>query len=109
MKGYKYNPEYESSRFYIKRGETLATYLNKKEINKIFILEIKDDRLNKIKDLFIVGLWTALGVSSFSEIERLKIVGNNILIRSTVKNIAPVKIPIYPKIKSVFTKKNLVG
>lgn len=73
---------------------------------KSLLLEIKDDGLNKIRDLFIVGLYTALRISDFSEIERLKIVSNNILIRSTVKNIAPVKIPIHPKIKSVLTKRS---
>lgn len=106
IKGYKYNPEYESRRFYIKRGQTLDTYLNKDEINKIFNLEIKDDRLNKIRDLFIVGLWTGLRVSDFSEIERLKIVGNNILISSTIKTVAPVKIPIHPQIKSILKKRS---
>jgi hypothetical protein len=71
---------------------------------KSLLLEIKDDGLNKIRDLFIVGLYTALRISDFSEIERLKIVSNNILIRSTVKNIAPVKTPI-PKNKKCSYKK----
>ncbi|SHI96751.1 tyrosine-type recombinase/integrase [Algibacter luteus] len=104
-KGYKYNPEYESRRFYVKRGETLDTYLNKDEIKKIFELEIKDERQDKIRDLFIIGLWTGLRVSDFSEIERLKIVGDNMLISATVKTIAPVKIPLHPQIKTILKKR----
>ena len=106
VKGYNYNPEYESRRFHIKRGKTMDTYLNKNEIDRIFGLEITNERQDKIRDLFIIGLWTGLRISDFSEIERLKIVGNNILISSTVKNIAPVKIPIHPQIKSVLTKRS---
>ncbi|MFI0430478.1 hypothetical protein [Mariniflexile sp. HMF6888] len=57
--------------------------MNKEEIKKIFELEIKNERQDKIRDLFIIGLWTGLRASDFSEIERLKIVGDNILIRAT--------------------------
>lgn len=106
IKGYNYNPEYESRRFYIKRGKTLDTYLNKDEINKIFELNIENQRQDKIRDLFIIGLWTGLRVSDFSEIERLKIVDNNILISSTVKTEAPVKIPIHPQIKRTLNKRS---
>lgn len=106
VKGYKYNPEYESKRFNIRRGKVIDTYLNHDEINKIFELEIDDKRIDKIRDLFIIGLWTGLRVSDFSELERLKISGNNILISSTKKTEAPVKIPIHPQIKSVLNKRN---
>lgn len=106
VKGYKHNPEYESRRFYVKRGKVIDTYLNEEEINKIFELEIENERLDKIRDLFIVGLWTGLRVSDFSELDRLQISGNNILISSTEKTNAPAKIPIHPQIKSILGKRN---
>ena len=106
IKGHNYNPEYESRRFYVKRNKVIDTYLNEVEINKIFELEIEDERLDKIRDLFIVGLWTGLRVSDFSELDRLQISGNNILISSTEKTNAPAKIPIHPQIKSILKKRN---
>lgn len=105
IKGYKYNPEYESRRFYVKRGKIIDTYLNKEEITKIYELEIDDKRQEKIRDLFIVGLWTGLRVSDFSELERLKISGNNILISATDKTNAPVKIPIHHHIKNILNRR----
>lgn len=106
VKGYNYNPEYESRRFYVKRDKTIDTYLNKEEINRVFELSIEDERQDKIRDLFIIGLWTGLRVSDFSELERMKIAGNNILISATEKNDAPVKIPIHPQIKHILNKRN---
>lgn len=106
IKGYNYNPEYESRRFYVKRSKVIDTYLNEEEINKIFELEIENERLDKIRDLFILGLWTGLRVSDFSELDRLQISGNNILISSTEKTNAPAKIPIHPQIRSILNKRN---
>ncbi len=106
IKGYKYNPEYESRRFYVKRSKVVDTYLNEEEINKIYELEIANDRLDKIRDLFIIGLWTGLRVGDLRELNRLQISGNNILISSTEKNNAPAKIPIHPQIKSILNKRN---
>src|SRR5690554_3544986 len=56
--GYKINPQFKSRKFTFKREKPLDPYLNIEEINKIFHLEIEDDTLSKIKDLFIIGLWT---------------------------------------------------
>lgn len=105
VRGHKYNPEYESRRFHVKRGKTIDTYLNKDEINKIFKLEIENERQDKIRDLFIIGLWTGLRVSDFSELKRMKIIGKDILISSTEKTDAPVRIPIHPQIESVLNKR----
>lgn len=105
ISGYNYNPEYESKRFYIKRGKVIDTYLNKDEIQCIYELSLTDERQDKIRDLFIIGLWTGLRVSDFSELERMKIVGNDILISSTDKTNAPVRIPIHPQIKGILNKR----
>ncbi len=105
IKGYNYNPEYESRRFYVKRGKIIDTYLNKHEIAKIYKLSFENERVDKIRDLFIIGLWTGLRVSDFSELERMKISGNNILISSTDKTNAPVRIPIHPQIKQILNKR----
>ncbi|MBZ9788197.1 site-specific integrase [Psychroflexus sp. CAK57W] len=104
--GYKTNPEYKSRKFTFRRSKPLDPYLTVDEINDISKLEIEDNRLEKIRDLFIIGLWTGLRISDFKEQDRLQIVGEDILISQTQKTLAPVKIPIHPQIKTILTKRN---
>ncbi|WP_298895739.1 phage integrase SAM-like domain-containing protein [uncultured Psychroserpens sp.] len=105
VNGYKINPEYKSRRFSYRRNKPLDPYLSIEEIQKIFDLEITDSRLDKIRDLFIVGLWTGLRISDFKEQSRLQIVNNNILISQTQKTLAPVTIPIHPQVQFVLDKR----
>lgn len=105
VKGLRHNPEFESKRFNIRRSKPIAPYLNETEIDNIFNLEIKDELTDRIRDLFIIGLWTGLRVSDFSELNRLQIVGNDILISATEKTNAPATIPIHPQIKLVLEKR----
>jgi integrase len=104
--GYKVNPEYKSRKFTFRRNKPLDPYLSINEIKAIFELDIKDNRLEKIKDLLIIGLWTGLRISDFKEQDRLKIVGDDILISQTQKTLAPVKIPIHPNVKTILKKRN---
>jgi len=106
VKGYRINPEYKSRRFSFRRNKPLDPYLSKEEIQKIFDLKITDSRLDKIRDLFIVGLWTGLRISDLKERSRLEIVDNNILISQTQKTQAPVIIPIHHQVKAVLDKRN---
>lgn len=103
--GYNINSEYKSRKFTFKRNKPLDPYLNEHEIQKIFDLKITDKQIDKIRDLFIVGLWTGLRISDFKQYERLKIEGNDILISSTKKTSAPVTIPIHPQVREVLNKR----
>lgn len=102
--GYPINSEYKSRKFTFRRQKPLDPYLNTSEIQKIFDLNIEDDRLSKIRDLFLIGLWTGLRISDFKQLSRLNIVDDNILIKSTVKTSSPVTIPIHPQVKAVLSK-----
>jgi integrase len=104
--GYRINHEYKNRKFTFRRSKPLDPYLTKSEIQAIFDLNIEDNRLDKIRDLFLVGLWTGLRISDFKEQDRLKIVGNDILISQTKKTLAPVKIPIHPQIKIILDKRS---
>jgi integrase len=103
--GYKINPEYKSKRFSYRRNKPLDPYLSIEEIKKVFYLNILDERLDKIRDLFIIGLWTGLRISDFKEQSRLQISNNNILISQTKKTQAPVTIPIHPQVRSILEKR----
>ena len=104
--GFNISKQYKSNRFTFRKRKPLDPYLTIEEINKIFELEIDDEKLDKIRDLFIIGLWTGLRVSDFKEIDRLKIVGDDILIGETQKTSASTKIPIHPQIRKVLDKRN---
>jgi len=106
VQGCEINPEFKSRRFSFRRQKPLDPYLTVEEITKIFELKIADDRLDNIRDIFIIGLWTGLRVSDFKQLKRVNIVDNNILIASTEKTLAPVVIPIHTQVKSILNKRN---
>lgn len=106
VKGYPVSPEYKSREFTFRRQKPLDPYLNEKEIDAICKLEIEDSELDKIRDLFIIGLYTGLRVSDLKDLERLSIVGDNIIIASTQKNTKPAIIPIHHYVRTVLNKRN---
>lgn len=109
MQGFETSVEIESNKFTFKRDETLDTYLNEKEINRIFNLDLsQNDRLDKVRDLFIVGVWTGLRISDLKRINDFNISNNRIKIIGTEKNNTSVEIPIHPQIKTILQKRNSV-
>ena len=109
MQGFETSVEIESNKFTFKRDETLDTYLNEKEINRIFNLDLsQNDRLDKVRDLFIVGVWTGLRISDLKRINDFNISNNRIKIIGTEKNNTSVEIPIHPQIKTILQKRNAV-
>lgn len=109
MQGFETSVEIESNKFTFKRDETLDTYLNEKEINRIFNLDLsQNERLDKVRDLFIVGVWTGLRISDLKRINDFNISNNRIKIIGTEKNNTSVEIPIHPQIKTILQKRNAV-
>ena len=106
VEGYRINPEYKSRKFSFKRNKPLDPYLTIEEINKIYNLEIEDDRIDNIRDLLIIGMWSGLRVSDFKELNRMNIVGDNIIVASTVKTGSPVTIPIHHQVRQILSKRN---
>lgn len=106
VKGYPVSPQYKSKNFTFKRKKPLDPYLNEKEIDAIYNLKISDDELDKIRDLFIIGLHTGLRISDLRDSKRFKIVGNNIVIASTQKTTKPAIIPIHPYVKKTLEKRD---
>ena len=95
-----------SRKFSFKRNKPLDPYLTVEEINKIYNLKIEDNRRDATRDLFIIGLWTGLRVSDFKELNRMNIVGDDIVVASTKKTGVPVTNPIHHQVKSILNKWN---
>jgi integrase len=105
--GFEISPELESSKFTFKRDETLDTYLNENEIDIVFNLDLSHNtRLDNVRDLFIVGVWTGLRISDLKRINDFNISNNRIKIIGTEKNNKSVEIPIHSQLKYIFNKRN---
>ncbi|WP_372483333.1 phage integrase SAM-like domain-containing protein [Elizabethkingia anophelis] len=106
QKGYKINPEIESSSFTIKKDEVIDTYLNEAEINLIYNYDLSDNkRLDNVRDLFITGLWTGLRISDLKRINSFDMSHNRIKISETEKTDTFVEIPIHPQIRQILEKR----
>tara|TARA_R110002050_G_scaffold157464_2_gene286098 strand:+ start:11401 stop:12669 length:1269 start_codon:yes stop_codon:yes gene_type:complete len=106
MDGYSVNPQYKSSNFNAPKNETYDTYLNDDEINKIFKHDFSEsERLDNVRDLFVIGLRTGLRISDFLRIKKENILGNviNITTQKTQQNLT---IPIHPQFQKILNKRN---
>lgn len=87
----------------VNKEESEHVYLNESEIERITNTVMSDDRLNEIRDLFLIGCWTGLRVSDLSRLE----VGNikNGLVSITAhKTRQSVVIPVTKELQRVLDK-----
>lgn len=105
--GYDTNPEVESKKFTFKRDEPVDTYLNEKEIDLIYNLDLSNNEsLDNVRDLFIIGLWTGLRISDLKRINQFHFSKNTIVISETEKTGATIEIPIHPQVRDILLKRN---
>jgi len=105
LKKLEVNPEIDSPKFSFKRDETIDTYLNNEEINIIYNLDLENEKLENVRDLFIIGLRTGLRISDLKRIHDFHFSANSIIISGTIKTDSPVEIPIHPQIKKILQKR----
>jgi len=95
--GYHNNNKFKSRKFAAPTELTTAVYLNEKELNELYCLDLSNNpRLEKVRDLFIIGCFTGL---RFSDLQQV-----------TTKNMQPdPKNPndLYLTIKQIKTKKDV--
>lgn len=106
LNGLPVNPLFEHSDFVKVSNETIDTYLNESEINKIFMYDFSNiERLDNARDLLIIGVWTGLRVSDFMRLHETNIKGGFIVIK-TQKTGKTVTIPMHPQLKQILEKRN---
>ena len=104
--GIKVNPDFNSRNFYAPSKETVDVYLNQKEIDTIFNLELNSDgMLDNARDWFIIGLWTGLRVSDFLFLTKESVVNGLISIKNKKTDIKVI-IPVHPQVNSILKKRN---
>jgi integrase len=105
--GINTNDAYRSKKFKVLKEDSENTYLNEAELN---ILEKYDfskmPKLEKVRDLFIIGCWTGLRFSDLSTLNPENHIHGNIIEIEQYKTGGKVVIPIHPAVKAVLQKYN---
>lgn len=101
--GHHSNMEYKDFQVYKDEPETV--YLNLHEITKVKNLKLDDEKEDNFRDKFIIGCFTALRISDFTNIDTYDIEKGTISVK-TDKTGASVVIPMHPWIKSIIEKHN---
>jgi integrase len=99
--------DFKRKRFKRPTEDTDKIYLNEKELEAIYNLKIpKDKQLESIRDLFIIGCYTGLRFSDFSELKTENIIdGNKIKIRTNKTNDVVI-IPLHRFIREILKRNN---
>lgn len=107
-RGINANYAFRSKRFKVMSEEVPNAYLTVEELNKLFLLDLSaHKRLEKVRDLFLVGCFTGLRFSDFTTIrpEYIRTVdGVEIIDIQTQKTGQKVSIPLHPIVKAIFKR-----
>lgn len=106
-KGINKNLKYKSPKFKTLTEECDNIYLNKDELKKFYEYDLSDKpSLERVRDVFIVGCWTALRYSDLSKISIDKI-NNGILQIRHNKTGRKINIPIHKNVWEILRKYNM--
>jgi len=103
-KGYNSHNGHLNKSFKAIKEEVNNIYLDEDELQRIIDLDLSYCRqMERVRDLFIVGCYTGLRFSDFSQIKKESFVGNILQIK-TLKTGEWVKIPIMKQVSDVMAK-----
>jgi len=114
-KGINKNLAFRNKKFKKPTFEPENIYLNEKELAEIYNYNLSNNpRLDKVRDLFIIGCFTGLRISDFTLIKPANIKriydengnGYEVIKKMTKKTTTPVTIPIHPYVKEILNKYN---
>lgn len=107
-RGLTKNMAYKHSKFRKVNEESESIYLSTNELKTIYELKLEDnERLDKVRDLFIIGCYTGLRFSDLSKLSSENIIDKNSKIKIlTEKTGELVIIPLHPFIKDILEKNN---
>lgn len=98
------NQQHNSKRFVTIKVDIENVYLSKEQLEHLAVLDLtKKTKLDRVRDLFLVGCWTGLRFSDFSNIKAKNIDGDFIEIK-TRKTGETVAIPIHRTVRAIMDK-----
>lgn len=98
------NLSFKSKRFVTIREKSDSIYLPENEVKEIELLDLsKDKRLERVRDLFLIGCYTGLRYSDYSILqpEQMK---DGFIETTQIKTGEAVVIPIHPTVKRIVEK-----
>lgn len=102
--GYEVNKGFRSRRITIPEERTDKVYLTEAELDAIHVLDLsRITRLDKARDLFLVGAWTGLRFGDLSALSQEHVEGGRIRIR-TSKTGKQVVIPLHSMVAEILAK-----
>ena len=106
IEGLPINPQYRHSEFSTISNKTKDVYLNETEIDQVFNFDFSySERLDNVRDNFIIGLRTGLRISDFLTLKKFDFIDGKIHIETT-KTAHPVVIPLHSQVKKILNKRN---
>ncbi len=94
--GVEVNPEYKNSRFKVLKEDADSVYLTEPELKQLIDLDLTGKpRLERVRDLFLVGCYTGLRFSDFTAI-RPEYISNGLIRMEQFKTQGKVVIPCHP-------------
>jgi len=102
--GHDVNPAFRSRKFKTPSELTDKVYLTEQELTDLFRLDLSGHpRLDRARDLFILGAWTGLRFGDFTTIRPEQVNGDRIRVR-TAKTGTAVVIPLHPCVRAILAK-----
>jgi integrase len=106
LKGLPVHSHIEHPNFFVPKISSDSIYLKDDEINTIYNYSLSgSDRLDNVRDLFIIGLRTGLRISDFLRLKDANLKNGYIEIQ-TKKTSQTVTIPLHNQVKSILEKRN---
>ncbi|REG89382.1 site-specific integrase [Winogradskyella sediminis] len=107
-RGLNDNLDFRKRKFKTIREEADTVYLSIDELKQIEKLNLSaSPRLDKVKDLFLIGCYTGLRFSDFTQIKPENITSNNSLIEvRTKKTSQRISIPLHKTVRNILKKYN---
>ncbi|MCX6280794.1 MAG: phage integrase SAM-like domain-containing protein [Bacteroidetes bacterium] len=97
------NQEHRARNFKVLKEDADTIYLNTEEIQALYKLKIDDERMRRIRDLFILNCHTGLRHSDWSKVTLNNIEDGKLFVK-TQKTKEPVIIPVHPIILEIINK-----
>jgi len=106
--GFKTDPTFENRKFAAMTEDVDHIYLDESDLEKIWELDLsKNKRLDRVRDLFLIGCHTALRFSDFTNIKPQNIVettGGRAIKIKTFKTNQAVFIPLHWRVEAILAK-----
>lgn len=104
-RGLHTNLDFKKKSFKKPSAETFSVYLNEPELTQIYNLDLSlSKRLDKVRDLFIIGCCTGLRFSDLSQLSADNINSDGTITIKTIKTGHTVIIPLHTRVRLILEK-----